>query len=79
MKKSVLAYDPEAHVLPYALSAGTDNKALSFLGITGYGFIPLRLPADLDFPAMFHGVDERVPTETLEFGTQILGDFIVNA
>lgn len=79
MKKSVHAYDPEAHVLPYALSAGTDNKALSFLGITGYGFIPLRLPADLDFPAMFHGADERVPTETLEFGTQILGDFLVNA
>lgn len=79
MKSSVHAYDPEAHVLPYALSAGTDNKALSFLGIVGYGFIPLRLPKDLDFPAMFHGVDERVPTDTLEFGTQILGDFIVNA
>jgi hypothetical protein len=51
--------DPDAVVLPYCLSGGTDNKALSLLGITGYGFAPLRLPADLDFAPMFHGVDER--------------------
>lgn len=64
--------DPGATVLPYALSAGTDNKSLSRLGIAGYGFAPLRLPADLDFPAMFHGVDERVPVEALVFGTRVL-------
>ncbi|MCW2549537.1 MAG: metallopeptidase peptidase family, partial [Mycobacterium sp.] len=39
--------DPGAPVLPYLLSGGTDNKALSTLGITGYGFAPLQLPADL--------------------------------
>ena len=54
------AHDPGARVFPYLLSGGTDNKSLSRLGIAGYGFSPLRLPADLDFPAMFHGVDERV-------------------
>ena len=37
-------------VFPYLLSGGTDNKALARLGIAGYGFAPLRLPADLDFP-----------------------------
>ncbi len=68
--------DPGAEVLPYCLSGGTDNKALSLLGITGYGFAPLRLPADLDFAPMFHGVDERVPTESLRFGTRVLGRFI---
>ena len=52
-------------VFPYLLSGGTDNKALAELGIAGYGFAPLRLPADLDFPAMFHGVDERVPLDAL--------------
>jgi acetylornithine deacetylase/succinyl-diaminopimelate desuccinylase-like protein len=64
--------DPDADVLPYCLSGGTDNKALSLLGITGYGFAPLRLPADLDFAPMFHGIDERVPVESLRFGTRVL-------
>ncbi len=78
MVASLTAADPEAHVLPYLLSGGTDNKALSLLGITGYGFAPLRLPADLDFPAMFHGVDERVPLDALVFGRRVLGDLLLN-
>ena len=71
-------HDPGAPVLPYLLSGGTDNKALSKLGITGYGFAPLKLPADLDFPAMFHGVDERVPLDALVFGRQVLTDLLLN-
>ena len=72
------AHDPGAPVLPYLLSGGTDNKALSKLGITGYGFAPLKLPADFDFPAMFHGVDERVPLDALVFGRQVLTDLLLN-
>ncbi|GGL24282.1 M20/M25/M40 family metallo-hydrolase [Phycicoccus endophyticus] len=72
MVEALRAEDPQAEVLPYCLSGGTDNKALSLLGVTGYGFAPLRLPADLDFAPMFHGVDERVPTESLRFGTRVL-------
>ena len=70
------AEDPGAVVLPYMLSAGTDNKSLSELGIAGYGFAPLRLTGDLDFPAMFHGVDERVPVSALTFGTRVLDRFL---
>ncbi|PII81381.1 hypothetical protein BMH32_02420 [Leucobacter sp. OLJS4] len=76
MTASLRKHDPEARVLPYLLSGGTDNKALSKLGITGYGFAPLRLPADLDFPGMFHGVDERVPLDALDFGHQVLVDLL---
>lgn len=72
MVDALHAEDPEAVVLPYMLSGGTDNKSLDPLGITGYGFVPLRLPDELDFPAMFHGVDERVPTDSLEFGSRVL-------
>ena len=68
--------DPDAVVLPYCLSGGTDNKALSLLGITGYGFAPLRLPADLDFAPMCHGFDERVPVDALQFGARVLGRLI---
>ena len=72
MVDALQAEDPEAVVLPYMLSGGTDNKSLDPLGITGYGFVPLRLPDELDFPSMFHGVDERVPTDSLEFGSRVL-------
>ena len=70
-------HDPGAAVLPYLLSGGTDNKALSKLGITGYGFAPLQLPPELDFAALFHGVDERVPLDALVFGRRVLADLLL--
>lgn len=76
MSDSLLAADPQAVVLPYMLSGGTDNKPLAGLGITGYGFAPLQLPAELDFTAMFHGVDERVPVASLQFGARVFDDFL---
>lgn len=76
VKSSLAAFDPEARVLPYLLPAGTDNQSLHSLGITGYGFAPLKLPADFDFPAMFHGVNERVPLTALDFGHRVLTDFL---
>ena len=72
MVEALRSEDPDAEVLPYCLSGGTDNKALSLLGITGYGFAPLRLPRDLDFAGMFHGIDERVPLASLRFGAKVL-------
>ena len=78
MVGSLGRHDPAAAVLPYMLSGGTDSKAMSKLGIAGYGFAPLQLPPDMDFPAMFHGVDERVPLDALVFGRQVLGDLLLN-
>ena len=79
MCDAILKFDPEAIPVPYLMSGGTDNKALSELGIVGYGFSPLQLPADLDFMALFHGVDERVPVAGLHFGVNVLKDFLENA
>ena len=76
MVAALHAEDPDAAVLPYCLSGGTDNKAFSRLGIPGYGFAPLRLPADLDFAGMFHGVDERVPLDALRFGVRTFDRFL---
>ena len=78
MCSAITKHDPEGIPVPYLMSGGTDNKALSELGIIGYGFSPLRLPADLDFMALFHGVDERVPISGLEFGVNVLADFLEN-
>lgn len=77
MVRALLAEDDEAHVMPYCLSGGTDNKALSELGIRGFGFAPLKLPPDLDFAGMFHGVDERVPADSLVFGRRVLERFLM--
>ena len=78
MCSAITEFDPEGIPVPYLMSGGTDNKALSDLGIIGYGFSPLRLPEDLDFMALFHGVDERVPIEGLEFGVKVLERFLEN-
>jgi len=72
MVASLVAEDPDAHVAPYLMSGGTDAKAWHRLGIPSYGFTPLRLPPDLDFTALFHGVDERVPVDALAFGARIM-------
>jgi len=76
MTRSLLAEDPEAVVAPYLMSGGTDAKHFTKLGMRCYGFTPLRLPSDLDFTALFHGVDERVPTDALEFGARVFDRFL---
>ena len=78
MQAALRAEDPDCAILPYCLSGGTDNKSFARLGITGYGFAPLRLPPDLDFSGLFHGVDERVPLDALTFGTRVLGRFLTS-
>ncbi|WP_440072721.1 M20/M25/M40 family metallo-hydrolase [Streptosporangium sp. OZ121] len=76
MADALAAEDPGALAVPYTLSGGTDLKAFSRLGIRGFGFAPLRLPADLDFSGMFHGIDERVPVDSLRFGVRVLDRFL---
>ncbi|SFC48760.1 Acetylornithine deacetylase/Succinyl-diaminopimelate desuccinylase [Nocardioides terrae] len=74
--RSLLAEDPDAIVAPYLMSAGTDAKHFGKLGIRTYGFAPLRLPDDLDFTGLFHGVDERVPVDALQFGARVFDRFL---
>ncbi|MFY4720636.1 M20/M25/M40 family metallo-hydrolase [Streptomyces sp. LaBMicrA B280] len=79
MRAAVRELAPEGHVVPYCMSGGTDAKQFSRLGITGYGFAPLKLPEGLDYQALFHGVDERVPVEALHFGVRVLDRFLRTA
>lgn len=79
MAAALRAADPGARAVPYMLSGGTDAKAFSTLGIRCFGFSPLRLPADLNFAALFHGVDERVPVVGLQFGVRVLDTFLRNS
>ncbi|MBB0230950.1 M20/M25/M40 family metallo-hydrolase, partial [Streptomyces calidiresistens] len=76
MRTALVAEDPVARAVPYMLSGGTDAKSFDDLGIRGFGFAPLKLPPELDFAGMFHGVDERVPVDGLQFGVRVLDRFI---
>jgi len=76
MSAALRSEDPGAHPVPYLLSAGTDAKSFSTLGIRCFGFAPLQLPPDLDFTSLFHGIDERVPVESLKFGVRVLDRFL---
>ncbi len=78
MNAAIVSVDPDARIVPYMLSGGTDAKAFARLGIRCFGFAPLQLPPDLDFTALFHGVDERVPVDALKFGTQVLEHFLMH-
>ncbi|MET9067426.1 M20/M25/M40 family metallo-hydrolase [Streptosporangium sandarakinum] len=69
---ALVAEDPAARPVPYVMSGGTDAKSFADIGIRGYGFAPLMLSPELDYYGMFHGVDERVPVEGLEFGVRVL-------
>ncbi|MFI5520436.1 M20/M25/M40 family metallo-hydrolase [Streptomyces platensis] len=76
MRAAIERFDPDGHVVPYCMSGGTDAKQFSRLGITGYGFSPLKLPEGFDYQALFHGVEERVPVEGLHFGVRVLDHFL---
>jgi acetylornithine deacetylase/succinyl-diaminopimelate desuccinylase-like protein len=76
---AVRAEDADAQIVPYLMSGGTDGKAFSRLGVRCYGFAPLRLPPELDFASLFHGVDERVPVAGLQFGARVLDRFLRTA
>lgn len=79
MTAALAAEDPDSHTLPYLMSGGTDAKSFATLGMTCFGFSPLRLPPDLDFASLFHGIDERVPIDALQFGARVLDRFLLSA
>ncbi|GIE87763.1 M20/M25/M40 family metallo-hydrolase [Actinoplanes regularis] len=79
MAAALRAEDPGARTVPYLMSGGTDAKAFSTLGIRCFGFAPLQLPPDLNFAALFHGIDERVPVEGLKFGVRVLDRLLRNS
>lgn len=76
MTHAITQEDPAARVVPYMLSGGTDAKALSKLDISGYGFMPLLLPKELDFASLFHGKNERIPIASLQFGLRSFARFL---
>jgi acetylornithine deacetylase/succinyl-diaminopimelate desuccinylase-like protein len=66
---------PGAPVTPYLFQAGTDATAWRSRGVPVYGIYPYPITAE-DLTRM-HGNDERVAIESLEQGTQMIYDTLV--
>jgi acetylornithine deacetylase/succinyl-diaminopimelate desuccinylase-like protein len=64
--------DPEAIPLPLMLTAVTDARFFSKLGIQTYGFTPMQLPDDLSFTRVVHAANERIPVAAVGFGTDAI-------
>jgi acetylornithine deacetylase/succinyl-diaminopimelate desuccinylase-like protein len=72
-------HDPDAIPLPSLCPGFTDAKSWSKLGIRCYGFLPLQLPPGMNFAELFHGDDERIPLDGLDWGTRVLWDTLLEA
>jgi acetylornithine deacetylase/succinyl-diaminopimelate desuccinylase-like protein len=79
MGAALRAEDPGARTVPYLMFGATDAAYFAELGMRCFGFAPLRIPADLNFSALFHGIDERVPVEGLKFGVRVLDRLLRNS
>jgi acetylornithine deacetylase/succinyl-diaminopimelate desuccinylase-like protein len=64
--------DPDGVPIPYMLAAVTDGRFFSRLGIQTYGFLPMRLPPELNFTSLIHAADERIPTQAVAFGADAI-------
>ncbi len=64
--------DPSGAPIPLLLAAITDARVFDRLGIQTYGFLPMRLPAEMRFTELIHAADERVPADTLDFGAEAI-------
>jgi acetylornithine deacetylase/succinyl-diaminopimelate desuccinylase-like protein len=62
--------DPELAVVPYLSTGGTDSAHLRRLGINAYGVLPF--PMEQADEERMHGHDERVPVQSLHFGTKLI-------
>lgn len=79
MQAAIRAEDPDGSTASYCNPGGTDAKAFATLGIRCFGFKALKLPHDLEYVRLFHGVDERVPLDGLTFGVRVIGRLVMTA
>jgi len=71
--RTLREFDSNCSVTPILLTGGTDSRFFRKLGAVCYGFHPMV--SDLPYGEilkMIHGVDERISTRNLIFGTTIL-------
>jgi acetylornithine deacetylase/succinyl-diaminopimelate desuccinylase-like protein len=67
---AVRVADSSMVVVPYMSTGATDSARLRAWGVQTYGILPF--PLTLEDEERMHGNDERVPIESLLFGTKVI-------
>ena len=70
-------FEPNGSAAPILLTGGTDSRFFRRKGSVCYGFQPMR--ADMPYGEILktvHGIDERISTENLVFGTSVLFEVV---
>jgi acetylornithine deacetylase/succinyl-diaminopimelate desuccinylase-like protein len=73
MLKVLKEFEPKSGSIPVILTGGTDSRFFRKMGSVCYGFHPVRPETSYsDMQRTIHGIDERISTENLVFGTSML-------
>ena len=70
IRESAQALSPSLAVVPYLSTGATDSARLRTWGMQAFGLLPF--PMNQDDEDRMHGNDERVPLQSLEFGTKMI-------
>ncbi|MFL5577947.1 MAG: M20/M25/M40 family metallo-hydrolase [Gemmatimonadaceae bacterium] len=68
--ESVRELNPAMAVVPYLSTGATDSARLRRLGMQAFGVLPF--PMNQDDEDRMHGNDERIPLESLHWGTRMI-------
>jgi acetylornithine deacetylase/succinyl-diaminopimelate desuccinylase-like protein len=75
--RSLKSFDSGSIPVPFLIPGYTDAQQYQRLGIKCYGFVPVKLPADINFGSLYHGHNERIPVNGMKFGMKVLWDVIL--
>jgi len=77
MVKVLKEFEPQCSSTPVMLTGGTDSRFFRRMGSVCYGFHPVRPETSYsEMQETIHGIDERISTENLVFGTSVLYNVI---
>jgi acetylornithine deacetylase/succinyl-diaminopimelate desuccinylase-like protein len=78
LARTIRKHDPAGIPLPYMIPGFTDATAYARMGAKCYGFAPIRFDAaaNVSFSRMYHGDNERIPTDGLRWGLRVLYDAV---
>lgn len=69
MAQALKTVYPKSGVIPILMPASNDNNYFRALGVPTYGILPVFM--DMEYIESIHNIDERIPIDALEKGTQV--------
>lgn len=76
ISKVVEEQDPSAKIIPYLMSGFDDAHFYKKLGITTYGFQPIKIDPDFQIMSMYHADNERIPLDGFCWGVRTMSRLV---